>query len=158
MEAYDTQPSASSEELRLIPLRKYKYNPASPSGLIFARSGKPCGTLRKDGYWSTQSRKKNLQVHRLVWIANFGAIPPGMEIDHIDRNPSNNLIENLRLVSRSQNGFNRRVPRQSQTGQRYIHTCRKTGNFTVRIARVSYGTFPTLEEALEVRDSLIKTH
>lgn len=110
------------------------------------------GTLRKDGYWSTQIYKKNVQVHRIVWVLNFWSIPAGMEIDHINRNPSDNRIENLRLVTRSQNGFNIRVPKQSRTGERYIHTCSKTGRFIVRISGKSCGTYGTLEEAIAVRD------
>ena len=144
-----------SVEQKIIAAKKCKYNPASPSGLVFLRFGKPVkmGTLRKDGYWSTQLDKKNVQVHRIVWVLNFGSIPAGMEIDHINRNPSDNRIENLRLVTRSQNGFNRRVHKQSRTGERYIHTCSKTGRFIVRISGKSYGTYGTLEEAIAVRDA-----
>lgn len=153
-----TLPSKCSVEQKAIHARKYKYNQASPSGLVFSRSGKPCGTLRKDGYWSTQHEKKNIQVHRLVWILNFGAIPDGLEIDHIDRNPSNNRIENLRLVTRSQNGYNRNVPKQSKSGTRHIHTCKRTGHFIVRINGKSHGTYGTLEEAVDVRNHIYTTH
>ena len=153
-----THLSPASVELNAIREKRFKYNPASPSGLVFSRSGKPCGTLRKDGYWSTQRNKRNIQVHRLVWMLNFGAIPPGMQIDHIDRNPSNNLIENLRLVTASQNLYNRGVPRQSKSGHKYIHTCRKTGHFIVRIGSKVRGTYGTLEEAIAVRDAAINPH
>ena len=48
-------------------------------------------------------RHKNYYVHRLVYMAHFGIIPDDMMIDHIDRNPLNNDINNLRLSSRSLN-------------------------------------------------------
>ena len=33
-------------------------------------------------------------------------IPDGLEVDHIDRNPSNNRISNLRLVTSEGNSYN----------------------------------------------------
>ena len=55
---------------------------------------------RKDKYWVC-STNAALYAHRWVWINNFGEIPPGMEIHHIDHNKGNNDIENLRLISAS---------------------------------------------------------
>ena len=46
-------------------------------------------------------------LHRFIWFYCYGLIPKNMEIDHIDRNVSNNSIYNLRLVTRSQNRINR---------------------------------------------------
>lgn len=42
-------------------------------------------------------------VHRLVWTAFHGAIPVGMEINHINGHTDDNTIENLEVVTRSQN-------------------------------------------------------
>ena len=46
------------------------------------------------------------RIHRLVWMYHNGGIPLGMEIDHIDRDKHNNSIENLRLVTRTENQNN----------------------------------------------------
>lgn len=73
----------------------------------------------------TQSRKKYLAVglynkhnkknknglpvptmkylHRLVWETYMGEIPDGLQIDHIDENPHNCSLENLRLITHTQN-------------------------------------------------------
>lgn len=76
---------------------------------------KPDGSLkycqkRKGGYLVVEILQYHgpvrFNAHRLVWMAFNGPIPDGMEIDHIDRNPSNNALDNLRVVSRSQNRAN----------------------------------------------------
>lgn len=41
--------------------------------------------------------------HRVVWYYFNGEIPEGCEIDHIDTNPSNNSLQNLRLVTHKEN-------------------------------------------------------
>lgn len=46
---------------------------------------------------------RNMQVHRLVWLANKGPIPIGFEVDHIDDNKLNNNFDNLQLLSNLNN-------------------------------------------------------
>ena len=41
--------------------------------------------------------------HRVVWTQHHGAIPKGMQIHHRNSNKLDNRIENLELVTRSQN-------------------------------------------------------
>lgn len=48
-------------------------------------------------------------VHRIVYLAKYKHILWGLEIDHIDRDTSNNKISNLRAVSRCENLKNRRL-------------------------------------------------
>ena len=79
-----------------------------------------------------------------------------MAVDHIDRNPSNNLIENLRYVTQSKNIENSGPRRHNKSGVKLVRICPKTGNFVVRIKRVTVGTFHTIEEAIEARDAHIK--
>lgn len=50
-------------------------------------------------------------VHILVYETFHGRIKKGMDIDHIDRNKNNNTPENLRMVTKSINAFNRRTKR-----------------------------------------------
>lgn len=69
--------------------------------------------LNNDGYYcidlSKNAKKKNLRIHRLIAL-NFLENPDNLpEIDHIDRNRTNNNIENLRWVSRDDNQKNKGI-------------------------------------------------
>jgi len=58
-------------------------------------------------------KRKTCLMHRFVWETIHGAIPNGLEIDHVDRNPLNNQINNLRLLDHRgncQNGGVKTIP------------------------------------------------
>ena len=59
------------------------------------------GSLNRDGYERVWCNRKLRMKHRLLWFLFTGNSPD--EIDHIDKNRSNNSIYNLRSVSRSIN-------------------------------------------------------
>lgn len=153
----DTHLSPAFAELRTIHKRKYKLDPSAPSGVASA-SGKPLGYKRKDGYWILSYGGKQLLAHRVVWILTHGEIPEGMVIDHINRNPGDNHIENLRCVTQAVNLSNVGARSHCLSGEKYIAIDKRTGRFSVRIRRKSHGTYGTLEEAVAVRDAAIDPH
>lgn len=53
-------------------------------------------------------KRYNIQAHRLVWYITHGKMPVG-QIDHIDRDPTNNIPSNLRDVTQSENQHNRKA-------------------------------------------------
>ena len=69
------------------------------------RIGKKAG-FNYGEYLGCKIHYKKYRIHRLVWIYHNGTIPLGMEIDHIDRDKHNNSIDNLRLVTRTENQHN----------------------------------------------------
>ena len=52
---------------------------------------------------------RHLLMHHAVWAVVYGCFPEAT-IDHIDGNPANNHIENLREVSPSENNYNALLP------------------------------------------------
>ena len=52
--------------------------------------------------------KITTRLHVEVWVRNYGVIPRGMHIDHIDGNTFNCQLENLRLVTQAQNTYNKK--------------------------------------------------
>lgn len=54
----------------------------------------------KTGYYLNSTHRE--RIHRAVWEYYNGPIPDGYAIHHIDEDKSNNSIENLQLISRSE--------------------------------------------------------
>lgn len=88
---------------------------------IDGRSGKSVramGTPSSDGYRNMGIKRRMMQVHRLVATAWMGEIGEGLTVDHINGVKHDNRIENLRIVSRTQNmrGFQ---AKRTSTSSRY---------------------------------------
>lgn len=49
------------------------------------------------------AKQRRVKVCRIVWEAFNGAIPDGMVIDHINTNPSDDRLINLRCVTQKEN-------------------------------------------------------
>jgi hypothetical protein len=71
--------------------------------------------IKPNGYHQVQlcenGKYKIYYIHRLVLLLFKGECPDGHECDHIDRNPLNNHIDNLRWVTYHENMMNRSVTR-----------------------------------------------
>uniref|UniRef100_A0A6C0AEE9 HNH nuclease domain-containing protein n=1 Tax=viral metagenome TaxID=1070528 RepID=A0A6C0AEE9_9ZZZZ len=61
----------------------------------------------QNGYFSVTLSKKNYKVHRLVCMCFIENPENKRTVDHIDRNPKNNNLENLRWASHSEQCSNR---------------------------------------------------
>ena len=72
-----------------------------------ATAGSLAGSVRKDGYCRITINGKGHLAHRLIWLWHGQELPEKIELDHIDRNRTNNSIENLRLATRKENERNK---------------------------------------------------
>jgi hypothetical protein len=65
-------------------------------------------TLSIKGYYVLTLNKTTRYLHQLLaeTFIDFNYKNKGLCVDHINRNPKNNNLENLRLVTKSQNGIN----------------------------------------------------
>lgn len=130
-------------------------------GLVWARSGssgvksgEPVGrSVKKTGHATVglriDGKYKGFVLARVIHFI-CTRDNTDMEIDHIDRNPRNNTIENLRPCTRSQNNANKvcaGVWQDKRTNKWHVQV-QKEGKVQGR-----YG-FPTYEEAKSVRDNL----
>lgn len=107
----------------------FSVDPSSPSGLVWKKSrgngileGSSAGYLTKSGHWKVELLGRAAQVHRIIYQLTFGEIPELMVIDHINGNPSDNRVGNLRAVTKKINSRNRK---------RAINSGAKTGVYEV---------------------------
>jgi HNH endonuclease len=83
----------------------FTYNPETG---VFRRrkDGKIAGTQMKYGYIRLYINRDYALAHRVAWYIVHGELPPP-ELDHIDGDPSNNRIANLRKIAPALNRINR---------------------------------------------------
>lgn len=79
--------------------------------------GQEAGYLNKKGYLEIRYLGKTLLAHRIAWYLHTGTDPGTMFVDHVDGDPSNNCINNLRLATNAQNKQNSRKPVSAKTSR-----------------------------------------
>lgn len=101
--------------------------------------GDQAGSLRKVGgklvHGQIKIRQKSYAIHRVVWCLVNGSIPAGFVINHIDCDPTNNVISNLELCTMSGNANKKKchkkktVEGNTKSGYYFIKevTCHATG-------------------------------
>jgi hypothetical protein len=82
------------------------------------RVGMRVGAKDSNGYQAATINGKHYKTHRLIFLLHYGWMPA--EIDHIDNNPRNNKIENLRAATRSQNQFNAAIRCDNTSGVKNV--------------------------------------
>lgn len=88
-------------------------------------------------------------AHRLAWLLVHGT-EPGEIIDHIDGNPSNNRISNLRVATHAQNISNSGLRPNNTSGYKGVSKDRSTGYRATIVKngkQFHLGSFATKEEA-----------
>jgi hypothetical protein len=114
-------------------------------------AGSLAGCLRHDGYVLLRIDGVRYPAHRVAWLLHYGAWPCG-GIDHINRNPADNRIENLRDVSRAGNQQNQqRAQRTNTVGKLGVSPSPKSTGYRARIfvkgKEKHIGVFDTPDEA-----------
>lgn len=135
---------------------QFVLDPQSPSGIKWKalnssrKNPQMAGYLNERGYYVVKTHGKEYRCHQIVLILSEIMPEEGdSEVDHIDRNPSNNSLSNLRWVSGSQNCKNRKttgkvpfkhvISRGSKFISRYRHP--------VTQGKIQVGTYDNAYEA-----------
>lgn len=77
--------------------------------------GELAGWQTHRGYWMVKLCGGKFLAHRVIWAITHDEWPEE-QIDHINGDPSDNRIENLRIANQSQNNWNRPIFRNNTTG------------------------------------------
>lgn len=124
----------------------------SPHHLV--KKGDVAGSYEKRGYKVIQVQKRSIKGHRAAWAITHGYFPT-MEIDHIDNNPSNNRIENLREVDRSKNQMNTKNAKNNSSGIKGVSYCNPKKKWIAAISinkkKICIGHFDSFEDAVQAR-------
>jgi hypothetical protein len=112
-------------------------------------AGREAGNVMKNGYRKLKFCGRQFLVHRVAWLLTHGSWPVG-DIDHIDGNPANNKLENLRDVPHNVNLQNRKsATTKNKTG--FLGVAKRRDKYAAHIHRhgkqIYLGLFPTAELA-----------
>lgn len=141
---FDYSPDAG---LLIWKVERYRKHPGDVAGCIHK--------IKNKDYWcvSVSVNYKRYLAHRIIWLWVTGEWPD-KEIDHKDRDGTNNRWLNLRKASHPQNGKNLSLKKTNTTGFSGVSKARN-GRYRARIMvnrkEIYLGEFASVEEAAKVR-------
>lgn len=115
----------------------------------------------EDGHMMTILDYVLYTAGRIIWKWVTGK-DPVEQVDHKNRDPSDNRWVNLREASAAQNARNRSIPANNTSGRVGVYFYKPTKNWkaSIRIQKqqVHLGTFDTKEEAMQARAVAERLH
>lgn len=116
--------------------------------------GSIAGTRTTDGYVAVMLSGKKFQSHRLAWFYMTGAWPEN-EIDHINRNRSDNRWANLREATRLENSRNTDGHANSKSGHKGVAYVSRYNKWQVQMrvrGKTHYiGIYDNVADAISAR-------
>lgn len=111
--------------------------------------GDEAGCVHGNGYREVSIRGKTYGTHRVVFLMFHGYLPE--QVDHIDGNPLNNSVGNLRAATHILNGHNRKINVNNSSGVKNVSFCRADNKWKVTVMRGRkphfFGGFDSLADA-----------
>lgn len=126
-----------------------------------------CRLNKRTNYRQVSFNGVEYQAHRLIWMYVYGTWPKG-QIDHINRDKSDNRLSNLRDCSISENKQNSGVYKNNKTGFRGISKKGKKYEANIRVngkrtyigsfdsAQLAYNTYVMFAKKLHTHNEMIK--
>lgn len=126
-----------------------------------AQIGDIAGTKTVNGYIDIVIDSKHYYAHRLAWFWMHGKWPPG-NIDHINRNKTDNRLCNLRIANKSENARNSKRRMDNTSGCTGVnwHKQRKCWRayITIKGKRTHLGVFANKQDAIQTRKNAEREH
>ena len=89
------------------------------------------GSNHPNGYIYIHLKNKNYAAHRLIFLFHHGYLPDFL--DHINRNRSDNRIENLRPATKSENSLNSKLKSTNTSGVRGVCWDKESKKWLVQV-------------------------
>lgn len=153
----------TQEELRKL----FQYEPVT--GLLTRKActanrhtvGELVGTYGARGYLQVGIYSKKYPAHRVIWCWMTGSWPTH-DIDHINRDRSDNRWKNLRSVTRSENNHNAGLSRRNTSGHTGVAWDKSRGKWMVSIrsngSQKYLGRFDDLLTAIAAHEAAKRVH
>ena len=126
----------------------------------WSSSGKSRKAIGGVYFCSRMSRKspegnKMKMLHNFIWELHNGKIPDGYKVDHIDQNPQNNKLNNLRLADKGENAMNNPIHSNNTSGVIGVSWDKRKQSWrvyaTYQKKRIELGHTKDKEEAIKRR-------
>ena len=158
-----SRPELTAEQLRSI----LHYSPETGiftwkvSTARRVRVGDVAGSQNGKGYLNIKLQRRKHLAHRLAWLYTYSNWPKD-QLDHINRNRTDNRICNLREVSHKQNNQNRSKPSNNTSGHPGVVWHKRISKWVAQITHnykdIHLGRFNTIEEAIAARKAAEKLY
>lgn len=109
------------------------YNPQT-GAFKWKRRRTQAGCVNTAGYLVIRIKKTLHYAHRLAWFLHYGTWPE-REIDHINRDKSDNRISNLRLATSTQNKVNCGMRSHNTSGYKGVFWSKQKARWQARATR-----------------------
>lgn len=125
------------------------------------KAGDIAGTPQNRGSIVIKINGKQYLAHRLAWLYTHGEFPSRL-IDHLDGDPSNNRLNNIRECTNSENLKNQSVSKRNTSGFKGVTFHKLSGKWQAGARlngkRIHLGLYNTPEEASKVYNDFAKEH
>lgn len=115
---------------------------------------------KNEGHLRVEVNGHKYAVHRIAWALATGSWPQ-RDIDHINGDPSDNRLRNLRDVSNKTNARNRaRAHKQNATGRLGVHAHGKKFRASICVdgRQIHVGRFATVDAASAAYEQAKRIH
>jgi hypothetical protein len=129
----------------------WKIKPNKPISI-----GTKAGCLDTNNYYRVRIKGKMYGLHRIIFLMHYGYLP--LIIDHIDGNPKNNVLSNLREATVAENAWNSKLHKKNTSNYKNVIFRKDRNKWTCRIRingkDIMRGAFNSPEEANDYATNL----
>jgi hypothetical protein len=119
------------------------------------------GSVNGEGYLLIKLQRRSYKAHRLAWLYVCGVWPED-QLDHINRNRSDNRISNLREVTNKQNLQNAGKYSHNTSGHSGVSWHKQRSKWVAQIKHnhkvIHLGYFTNIEDAIAARKAAEKLY